>query len=177
MKTLTIEVVVILNVVVSLLIIILYDIFKNKGKIYLDIFKIKINIVGQNNIWNESSKKIDENTKYIEIEFILQVYNHGNKYNSIYNLDLKQKKKRKIQETNHHNLKLLDTMKSISGTKTYEKLKYINLLPFQIKEYPITIKLDKEELDNIKKEPIYITYKTKRKNKKINLNKYLDKKK
>ena len=177
MKTLNIEVVVILNVVISLLFIILYDCFKKIGKVYLQIFKMKISIIGQNNGWNDSSKVIDENTKYIELDFIFQIYNHKNQYHSIYNIDILQKKKSKYILLDNHYLNLAETMKSISGTKTYEKLKYINLLPYEVKEFHVKIKLEKDEFLNYKKEPIYISYKEKRKTKRIKLNKYLDKKK
>lgn len=159
-------------ILISILIVIIYDQIKTKGKLYLNIFKMKINIINKNN-WNEITNKTSNDTKYIELDFILHIFNNKNNYNSIYNLSIFKKNKFKYQLINNHYLNLTDTMKSLSGTNTYEKLKYVNLLPFEVKEYRIKIKLDKEEFDNIKKYPIYIKYKTKNKSKKIKLNKYL----
>ena len=73
----------------------------------------------------------------------------------------------------NHYLNLIDTMKSMSGTTTYEKFKYTNLLPYEVKEFNIKIKLTKEEFNNITKEPIYIMYKSKKRNKKIKINKFI----
>ncbi|MBQ8472694.1 MAG: hypothetical protein IJ501_04255 [Bacilli bacterium] len=166
-------------ILISILTVIIYDLIKTKGKLYLSIYKMKINVINKNN-WNELTNKTGNDTKHVELDFIFQIFNNKNNYNSVYNLSVLKKNKFKYQLINNHYLNLTDTMKSISGTNTYEKLKYVNLLPFEVKEYRIKIKLDKEEFDNIKKYPIYIKYKTKNRFKKIKLNKYLkldDKKK
>ena len=159
-------------ILISILIVFIYDLIKARGKLYLSIFKMKINVINKNN-WNEITNKTSNDTKYIELDFILQIFNNKNNYNSIYNLNIYKKNKFKYQLINNHYLNLTDTMKSLSGTTTFEKLKYVNLLPFEVKEYRLKIKLDKEEFDNIKKYPIYIKYKTKNRLKKIKINKYL----
>lgn len=162
---------------VSIFTIIIYDFIKFHGKLYLNILKMKVHIINKNN-WNEE-KEISNDTKFIELDFTLQVINNKNNYNSIYNLSVWKKKKFKKEFIENHNLNLTNTMKSISGTTSYEKLKYINLFPFEVKEFKLKIRLTKEEYENIKKSPIYIKYKTKNKTKKIKLKKYLksDKKK
>ena len=163
----------IINTAMLLLIILSLKI-KTYGKIFLNIFKMKVNIINKNN-WNEDNNKLSNDTKYIELDFIFQINNNKNSNNNIYNLDIYKKKKLKYELIENHYLNLASTMKSASGATTYEKLKYINLLPYEIKEFKIKIKLTKEEFENITKEPIYIKYKTKRRNKKLKLNKYLKK--
>ena len=158
------------------LIAIIYDIIKNKGKIYFNILKTKINIQNKDN-WSNDTIEIQENTKYIELSFLLQLYNHKKTNNCLYNINIYKKNKLKKILIENSYINLLDTVKSISGSNTYEKLKYINFLPYEIKEYMVKIKFTKEEFLNIKKYPIYIIYKTGKQTKKIKLNKYLRKKK
>ena len=64
-------------------------------------------------------------------------------------------------------------MKTASGSTTYEKIKYLNILPFEVKEIHLKIKLTKEEYLNLKKYPIYLKYKNKKRTKKLKLNKYI----
>ena len=163
-------------ILISILTITIYDLIKTRGRLHLNIYKMKINVINRNN-WNEITNKTSNDTKYIELDFIFQIFNNKNNYNSIYNLSVFKKNKFKYQLINNHYLNLTDSMKSLSGTNTFEKLKYVNLLPFEVREFRIKIKLDKEEFDNIKKYPIYIKYKTKNRLKKIKLNKYLNDKK
>ncbi len=160
-------------ILVPFFMILIYDKIKNHGKLYLNIFKLKINIINSNTAWLENKKEIDDNTKYIELDFILQIFNNKNTNNSIYNLDVVKRHKRKLILTEYHNLNLVDTMKTMGGTSTYEKIKYVNINPFEVKEIHLKIKLNKEEYLNIKKEPIYIIYKYKKRTKKLNLNKYI----
>jgi len=161
---------------ISFIIILLYDLLKNHGKLHLNLFKTKINIINKGN-WNENKYNITNDTKYIEIDFIFQICNNKNTYNNIYNLDLYKRKKIKYILLENHYLNLTDTMKSVTGATSYEKLKYVNLLPYEIKEFRLKIKLTKEEFESIKKEPIYIKYKNRNKNKKFKLNKYIKKSK
>ena len=163
-------------ILISILTITIYDLIKSRGKLYLNIYKMKINVINKDN-WNQITNKTTNDTKFIELDFIFQIFNNKNNYNSIYNLNVFKKNKLKYQLINNHYLNLTDTMKSLSGTTSYEKLKYVNLLPFEVKEYRIKIKLEKDEFDNLKKHPIYIKYKTKNRIKKIKLNKYLNGKK
>jgi len=143
-------------------------------KLYLNIFKMRVNIINKNN-WYEENNKLSNDTKYIELDFIFQINNNKNSNNNIYNLDIYRKNKLKYELIENHYLNLASTMKSASGSTSYEKLKYINLLPYEIKEFKIKIKLTKEEYENINKQPIYIKYKTRGRNKKLKLNKYLKK--
>lgn len=159
-------------VVVSILVVLIYDFIKSHGKLILNVYKMKVNIINKSN-WKESDNKISSDTKFVELDFIFQIFNNKNNYNSIYNLNICQKKKFKYELIENHYLNLTDTMKSMSGTTTYEKLKYVNLLPFEVKEYRLKIKLTKEEYENISKYPIYIKYQTRRKKKIFKLNKYL----
>lgn len=168
------QILLIINITILLLVILLL-VIKTYGKIYLNIFKLKVNIINKNN-WNEDDNKLSNDTKYIELDFILQINNNKNSNNNIYNLDIYKKIKLKYKLIENNYLNLTSTMKSASGTTTYEKLKYINLLPYEVKEFKIKLKLTKEEYENITREPIYIKYKTGRKNKKLNLNKYWKKK-
>ncbi len=162
--------------IISILIVFMYDLFKNHGKLYFTILKMKVNVQNKNN-WSNETTKTNENTKGVEIDFKMELYNYKKNYNSIYNIKLQKKKKFKYEEVENSYLNLKDTVKSSSGTNTYEKLKYINLLPFEVKQYSIIIKLTKEEFENLHYEPIYITYKTKRHWKRIKINKYLRRKK
>ncbi len=150
-----------------------YDKFRNHGKLYLNIFKMKIDIINSNTNWLDTNKKLDNNTKYVDINFNLQLYNHKNTNNSIYNLNVLKKVKRKYQLTEYHNLNLTDSCKTISGSTSYEKIKYINILPYEVKEYRLKIKLTKEEYLNLKHQPLYIQYKNHRKTRLLKLNKYL----
>jgi len=160
-------------VLISVFINLIFYNIKNYGKLYLNIFKMRINIINKNTSWNEQVKEINENTKYVELDFIFQIYNNRNSYNSIYNLDIYKKVKGKFVLIENHNLNLTDSMKSITGSTTYEKIKFINILPYEVKEYRLKIKLTKEEYEKIKKEPIYLRYKNRRKDKKLKINKYL----
>lgn len=159
-------------IIISLLINILYDILKNHGKLHLNLFKTKINIVNKNN-WSENKYNITKDTKYLEFDFIFQICNNKNTNNNIYNLDVYKRKKLKYLLLENHYLNLTDTMKSVTGATSYEKLKYVNLLPYEIKEYRLKIKITKEEFENMKKEPIYIRYKNRNINKKLKLNKFI----
>lgn len=168
-NNLEIIIIIILIIIIAFLV---YDKIKNYGKIYLNIFNIKFKIFN-NKSWVDENTEINENTKYVEIYFILQTYNNKNQYNNIYNLNIYKKRKRKLIFTEYHNLNLVDTMKSISGSTTCEKIKYLNINPYEVKELYIMIKLTKDEYLNLKKYPIYIGYKTRNKRKKFKLNKYL----
>lgn len=160
-------------ILVPFFMILIYDKFKNLGKLYLNIFKMKINIINKNTAWLDSNNNIDDNTKYIELDFILQVFNNKNTNNSIYNLDIYKKKKRKMVLIEYHNLNLVDSMKMVSGSTTYEKIKYLNLVSFEVKEIHLKVKLSKEEYLNMKKEPIYLVYRNKKRKKKLKLSKYI----
>jgi len=157
--------IILLIIMILIILNILYNVIKDYGKVILNISKTKVNILNKDN-WSQTNT-ISDNTKSIEISFTLQVYNHKKTYNSIYDLELKIKTKNKYKNLQNPNLNLLDTMKSVSGTKTYEKIRYVNLLPFEIKEYNIVIILTKEEITNLEKNPLYLIYKSgKRKRKK-----------
>lgn len=158
------------------LIIIIINFIKNHGKLYFNIVKTKLNIQNKDN-WSNEDTEINNNTKAIELDFLLQLYNHKKTNNCIYNFNIVKKIKSKKVLIENPYLLLIDTIKSISGSNTYEKLKYINFIPYEIKEYNIKIKLTKDEYLNIKNNPIYITYKVGKKNKKIKINKYLIRKK
>ena len=163
-------------VLIPLFMILIYNFIKSHGKLHVNIFKMKTTFVKKNN-WQENNNNFSEDIKWIELDFILQLYNHKNNFNSIYNIDVYAKRKLKYQLIENHYLNLTDTMKSVSGTNSYEKLQYVNFYPFEIKEYKV--KLNNEEFKNIKKCPIVIIYRNGRKKKKIKLKKVLksDKKK
>ena len=155
-------------IIISLLFIIVYDKIKNKGKLETFILKLKANILNKDN-WQTENAEIKNETKAVELDFILRICNNKNTYNSLYDFSITRGKK----EIENNYLYLADTMKSISGSIIYEKLKILNFLPFEVKEQHIKIKLTKEEVSNLKKNPLIINYKVRGKNKKINLNKYL----
>ena len=52
-------------ILVPFFMILIYDKIKNHGKLYLNIFKLKINIINSNTAWLENKKEIDDNTKYL----------------------------------------------------------------------------------------------------------------
>ena len=170
--------IIIISTIISIFVITIYDIIKNHGKLYLNILKIKVNIQNKDN-WSLETNQINDNTKYVDIDFTLQLYNHKRTYNSIYNIDLYKKKRHhfKYENLENNSLNLSNTIKSMSGSNTYEKLKYVTLLPYEVKEYAIKIKLTKDEFKDLHNKPIYITYKNGKRKKKINLNKYLRRKK
>lgn len=165
-------------VLIPLFMILIYNFIKSHGKLYVNIFKMKTTFVNKNN-WQENNNEFSNNTKWIELDFILQLYNHKNNFNSIYNIDVYVKRRLKYRLIENHYLNLTDTVKSVSGTNTYEKLQYVNFYPLEIKEFKIKVKLNNEEFKNIKKCPIVIIYRNGRKKKKIKLKKFLksDKKK
>ena len=84
-----------LEIVLSIILLILISfIIYNKfnfGKLYLNIFKMKTNIISKNTSWGETNNTIDDNTKHIELDFILQINNNKNTNNNIYDLDLFRK--------------------------------------------------------------------------------------
>ncbi len=155
-------------VLVTIFALIIYDFLKSRGKLEIFILKMKVNIFNKNN-WQDEKNTIEDNTKGCELDFILRLCNNKNTYNSIYDINITKKKE--IIENNY--LYLAETMKSVSGATSYEKLKIINFLPYEVQEYHLKIKLKKEEILNLKKKPLYIRYKIRGKNKKIKLNKYL----
>ena len=161
-------------IIISLLIIIIYDLIRNKGKFYFNILRPKVAIQNKNT-WSSENSKISDKTKGIDLDFKLQLYNHSKHYSSIYNIEVNKKKGLKKYPITNIYLNLIDTAKMVTGAINFEKLKYATLLPFEIREFSVKIKLTKEEFDNKKKEPIYIFYKIGRKNKKIKLNKYFKK--
>ena len=168
-------IIIITNLILTIILLILYDLIKNKHQLFLKINNLKINIINKDN-WKSESNIITDSTKEINIDFILNIYNNKNNYNNISNIKLYKRKKFKYKLLDNYNLNISDISKSISGFKTYEKLKYLYLLPFELKEFNVTIKLTKEEYLREKKEPIYIIYNERLKIKKINISKYLRKK-
>ena len=163
-------------IVVSILVVFLYDLIRNRGKLYVTILRPKISIQNKNT-WSEEGNKINEDTKGIDFDFKLQLYNHKKYYSSIYNITVEKRKKLKREAIDNPYLNLVDKMKAISGASSYEKLKYATLLPFEIREFSVKIKLTKTEVEQIKKEPIFIVYKVGRRKKHIKLNHYLRKRK
>ena len=159
---------------ISLLIAIIYDLIRNHGKFYFKILKPKFSIQNKNT-WSEENSKISDKTKGAVLDFKLQLYNHKKYYSSIYNIEVKKKKGLKKYLLNNPYLNLTDTAKMVTGAINFEKLKYATLLPYEIREFSVKIKLTKDELESIKKQPIYITYKIGRRKKKIKLNKFLRK--
>ena len=168
-------IIIITNLILTIILIALYDLRKNKHQLFLKINNLKINIINKDN-WKSESNILTDTTKEINIDFIITIYNNINNYNNISNIKLYKRKKFKYKLLNNYNLNISDISKSISGFKTYEKLKYVYLLPLELKEFNVTIKLTKEEYLNQKKEPIYIMYNERLKMKKINISKYLRKK-
>lgn len=166
--------IILINALVTLIILIL-DKYLKPHKIYLNIFKMKVNVINKNTAWHDQANQINENTKYVELDFILQIYNHSNTNNSIYDLDLLKKQKHKLVLIENHHLNLTDSMKSITGSTTYQKIKFINLLAYEVKELKLKIKLTKAEFENLKKEPLYLQYKNKHHTKKLKINNYLKK--
>ena len=157
-------------IIISLIIIFFYDKIKFHGKLTIELLKMKIITLSKNNFLDSNDS---DNKKGYELDFILEVCNNQNSYNNVYDLEIIRKK---INIENSY-LNLKDTMKSLSGTTSYEKLKYFNLYPYEIRTYHIIIKLTKDEFENIKQYPIYLKYKSKGHLKKIKLNKYLKDKK
>ena len=158
-------------IIINIITLFIYHLIINKGKLYFNILRMKINIQNKDS-WSEENNNINDKTKGIELDFKLQLYNHKKYYTSIYNIIIKKKK----ENIENSSLNLIDTGKSVLGSTNYEKLKYATLLPYEIREFNVKIKLTKEEFLNIKKEPIYIYYKTGIRNKKVKLNKYLNNK-
>ena len=159
-------------IVINIIMLFIYHLIINKGKLYFNIVKPKLNIQNKNT-WSDENNKISDNTKGIDLDFKLQLDNHKNYYTSIYNILVVKKNRFKFKEIDNQYLNLIDTVKMVTGAIHYEKLRYATLLPFEIREFQVKIKLTKEEIDNIKKHPIYILYKDGKRNKKIKLNKYL----
>ncbi|MBR3661288.1 MAG: hypothetical protein IKN63_05275 [Bacilli bacterium] len=165
--------IIITNAVISLIMILIYNIIKNKGKLYFNILKLKVNIQSKDN-WS-TSNTIDDTTKEVNLDFKLELYNHNNRYNSIYEIKVIKKKLFKFIEINNSYLNLTNTLKTLSGSKTYEKLKYMNFLPYEVKTFNIKIILTKDEFITIKKLPLYIIYKEGKKLHKVKLSKYIKK--
>ena len=163
-------------VIINLLILLIYDLIRNHGKFYLNILRPKLSVQNKN-AWSEEKYNINKDTKGVDFDFKLQLYNHKKYYTSIYNIEIKRKYKRKLIPLENQYLNLVDTAKMVTGAVNYEKFRYATLLPFEIREFQVKIKINKEEIDNIKKQPIYLIYKVGRKTKKIKLNKYLKEKK
>ena len=155
-------------VLVNIFALIIYDFIKSRGKLLIFILKLKTNLLNKNN-WVSEDTKFNDDTKGAELDFILRLCNNKNTYNSIYDFNITKKK----ENINNNYLYLADTMKNVSGAISYEKLKLVNFQPYEVKEFHLKIKLDKEEILNIKKKPLYIRYKEHGKNKKIKINKYL----
>ena len=148
-------------IIISILFIIIYDKIKNKGKLEIIILKLKTNILNKDS-W-QTHDKINNDTKGVELDFILRLCNNKNSYNNLYDFNITIGNK----EIDNNYLYLVDTMKSISGAISYDKLKLINFLPYEIKEYHIKIKLNKEEVSKLKKQNIIIKYKVRGKTKKF----------
>ena len=165
---------ILLIIVITIILITIYDLIKNRGKIYFNILNLKVNILNKDN-WS-GNHKISDDTKGVDLDVLIEIYNHKNRYNSLRNIKLVKKDKFKYLNLEHQYLNLTNTQKGIGGSNIYEKLKFITLLPYEVKDFQVKIKLTKEEFLNIKKYPIYIIYKEGIKRKRIKLNKYLIKK-
>ena len=121
-------------IIINLLTLFIYHLIINKGKLYFNILRMKINIQNKDS-WSEETNNINDKTKGIELDFKLQLYNHKKYYTSIYNIIVKKKK----ENIENPYLNLIDTGKSVLGSTNYEKLKYATLLPFEIREFNIKI--------------------------------------
>ena len=146
---------------------------KTKGKLYFNILKFKINIQNKDN-WS-TTNIVDDTTREVNLDFKLELYNHNNRYNSIYEIKIVKKQSFKFKEINNSYLNLTNTLKTLSGSKTYEKLKYMNFLPYEVKIFNIKVILTKDEFIELNKNPLYITYKEGKKVHRVKLNKYIKK--
>jgi len=167
---------IIMMIIISIITIIIYDLIKNKGKIIFNIIKYKLNIQNKDS-WSSNIDEVSDTTKGIDLDLKIELYNHRSRYNSIYEMKVVKKHKFKYIELDNFYLNLSNTLKTLSGATTFEKLKYMNFLPYEVKTFKIKVKFTTEEFLNRKKYPLYITYKEGKKLKKIKLNKYLRKNK
>ena len=163
------------STIISIILILIYHLLTNNKKLHVHINKLKVNIKNKDN-WKEANN-VTLDTREIELDISLELYNHKKTYNSIRRIKVVKRHMLKYRNIENPYLNLTNNSKSISGSTTYEKLKYINLLPNETKLFNVKIKLNKEEFLSIKKYPLYITYKEGLKTKKIKLNKYLRRKK
>ena len=165
--------IIITNLVISLIMILIYHAIRNKGKLYFNILKFKVNIQNKDN-WS-STNIVDDTTREINLDFKLELYNHNNRYNSIYEIRVFKKNLFKFIEIDNPYLNLTNTLKTLSGSRSYEKLKYMNFLPYEVKTFNIKIILTKDEFISIKKSPLYIAYKEGKKVRKVKLTKFIKK--
>ncbi|MBQ8891885.1 MAG: hypothetical protein IJ068_03365 [Bacilli bacterium] len=162
---------IITSFIISIVCIFIYHLITNNRKLHIYINKIKINIQNKDN-WKESTN-ITTDTRGIDLDIGLELYNHKKDYNSIRRIKVVKRHILKYKNIENPYLNLKDNAKTISGSTTYEKLKYINLLPNETKLINVKIILNKEEFTTLKKEPLYIMYKEGLRTRKIKLNKYL----
>ena len=120
-------------VIINLLILLIYDLIRNHGKFYCNIIRPKLSVQNKN-AWSEEKYNINKDTKGVDFDFKLQLYNHKKYYTSIYNLEIKRKYKRKLIPLENQYLNLVDTAKMVTGAVNYEKFRYATLLPFEIRE-------------------------------------------
>ena len=143
---------IITSFIISLLVILIYDLVKKIGKVHLHVNKLKVNVQNKNN-WKEENI-INDDTRGVDLDIQLELYNHKNNNNSIRRIKIVKRHFLKFKNIENSNLNLTDTLKTVSGATTYEKLKYINLLANETKVMNVKVKLEPEEFTNLKKNPI-----------------------
>ena len=167
--------IIITSSLISIVIVLVYHFLLNIKKLHIYISQVKITFQNKDN-WKDTNTITDE-TKGIDLNLSLELYNHKKDFNSIRRIKIVKRQLFKFKNIENPYLNLTNNSKSISGSTTYEKLKYINLLPNEVKLINVKIILTKDEFMSLKKFPLYISYKEGLKTKKIKLNKYLRRKK
>ena len=94
----------------SIVTVFIYNIIKNHGKVHFNITNLKVNIQNKNS-WSEESNEINENTKGVDIDFIINLYNNKNNYNSIYNINIYKKDKIKYTLIENQYLNIIILLK------------------------------------------------------------------
>ena len=145
-----------ISVISSILVVLIYNVIKNKKRLY-------INFANTNNIYYgkgkngylEKDKKINDKTTYVEINYILSISNNDSKPYTFRNIIVTSKRNRK-NKLEEGSLNLNGTSKSVAGVTSYDKLKHLVIKSYECIDHDVNIRMSKEEF--LKFRSVYLSY-------------------
>lgn len=153
---LDILIIIAISIISSLLVIVIYNLIRNKKKLYIDFFNTSNIYYGKGkNGYLEKERKITDKTTYVEVNYIFSIANNANKPYTFRNIVVTSKKKRK-NKLEEGSLNLNGTSKSVAGVTSYDKLKHLVIKPYECIDYDVNIRLSKDEYNKYKS--VYLSY-------------------
>lgn len=148
--------IILLNFLSSIIVVFIYSLINNRRKLYINFASVNNIYFGKGkNGYLEKTKKINEKTTYVELNYIFSISNSTNKPYTLRNIIIVNKKNRK-NRLEEGSLNINGTSKSVAGVTSYDKLKHLVIKPYECIDYDVNVRMSKEEF--IKNKNVYLSY-------------------